>query len=214
MRLMTMLAALVLALAPGAASAQFHAGQRQQPQPTGAQAPQPPADHTERLVMVPPPGWQPQEVNGSDKALTTRLYPPGQNAEKWSEMLTVQVLADSRADAREYIQQVVEASRTNCEAAGPSPVTEKLLNGYPAAALTVSCTKGRQSGMGGLVLSVAIRGREALYVVQRVWRGQSFDRNEPVPVSQAMLQEWTVFSRGVSLCDMADAARHPCPKAN
>jgi hypothetical protein len=201
-----LLAVLVTMALPPAALAQM----RQQPQQQQA-IKQPRTEHTERLVMTPPTGWKAGAGSGSDTAITSQMFPPGQTSENWTQMLSVQVMADSQADARAYIQRVVEASRTNCEASGPSPVTEKQLNLYPAAALTVSCTRGRQSGMGGLVLAIAIRGREALYVVQRIWRGQPFDRNEVVPVPQEMLQEWAAFSKGVSLCDLSDP-RHPCPQ--
>ena len=126
--------------------------------------------------------------------------------------MTVQVIADGHADPRDYIQRVVEASRSNCEASGPSPVSEAQTNGYPVATLTVTCTKGRQTGLGGLVAVKAIRGNSALYVIERVWRGQPFERNEIAPVPNDMLQEWAGFLRNVSVCDTADPARHPCPK--
>ncbi|RAU23066.1 hypothetical protein CU669_06150 [Paramagnetospirillum kuznetsovii] len=185
------------------------------PQPRQQQAPPPPSpsgEVTERLVMTPPVGWTIGGSSVSQNALTKQMFPPGQTAETWNEMMSIQIMADARADPREHIQRIVEASRTNCEASGPSPVTEAQTNGYPVATLTVTCTKGRQSGMGGLVAVKAIRGGSALYVIQRIWRGQPFERNEIAPVPSDMLQEWSAFLRNVSVCDSNDPTRHPCPK--
>lgn len=209
MRWIVVIAALSLAASGGPASAQMRS-------PPKAQAPaaSPKADGqiTEKLLLNPPQGWQSVGTSSTQNSATTHLFPPGQTAEKWNEMLTIQVMGDSRADAREHIQRIVEASRNNCEASGLSPVTEGLSNGYPVSTLTVTCTKGRTSGLGGLVAVKAIRGAQALYVIERVWRGPAFERNEAVPVPPEMLQEWSAFLRNVAVCDDADPARHPCPK--
>jgi hypothetical protein len=208
MRLFALLAAVSCVLAALPAAAQM----RQQGRPTqDAQASKGP-ELTERLLLLPPPGWQEGGTTRGSNAITTHLFPPGQNAEKWSEMLSVQVMGDSKADAREHIQRIIEASRTNCEASGPSPVTEGTANGYSVSTMTVTCTKGRQSGLGGLVAVKAIRGAQALYVVQRIWRGQPFERNSTAPIPPEMLQEWAAFLRGVAVCDQADPVKHPCPK--
>ncbi len=208
MRPFALLAALSLAVATLPASAQMRQQGRPAQEPQASRS----GELTERLLLVPPAGWQEAGTSRGQNALTTHLFPAGQNAEKWNEMLSIQVMGDARADAREHIQRIVEASRTSCEASGPSPVTEGMANGYPVSTLTVTCTKGRQSGLGGLVAVKAIRGAQALYVVQRIWRGQPFERNSAAPVSPEMLKEWSEFLRGVAVCDEADPQKHPCPK--
>ncbi|MGE5502798.1 MAG: hypothetical protein ACM31L_00095 [Actinomycetota bacterium] len=173
--------------------------------------PQPQPAGKERLLRAIPDGWQAKGTQKSPKGDTTMVFPPGQNSDKWSEMVIVQVVGDPQAAPDAYVNQVVEASRNNCEAIGPSPITEKSINGYPAAAMTVSCTKGRHSGMGGLVMVIAIRGREALYVVERLWQGPSFARNEAVPASQEMLKDWGAYTKSIYLCDIGDPG-HPCSR--
>jgi hypothetical protein len=196
-------------LVTGTALAQM----RPQPKPQTLPAQRAPgAEMTERLIMTPPQGWAVGGQSAGGVTVARQLFPPGQTSENWSEMLTVQIIADAKADPRDYVQRVVEASRTSCEASGPSPVTEAQTNNYPVATLTVTCTKGRQSGLGGLVAVKAIRGAEALYVVERIWRGKPFERNEAPALPQTMLQEWSGFLRNVSVCDSAAPDRHPCPK--
>lgn len=209
MRPTVLAAALALILVPALAQSQMRPQPRQQQLPV---TPPSNGEVTERLIMTPPQGWQIHGSAAGQNSITKQMFPPGQSPEKWSEMMTVQVIADGHADPRDYIQRVVEASRNNCEASGPSPVSEAQTNGYPVATLTVTCTKGRQTGLGGLVAVKAIRGNAALYVIERIWRGQPFERNEIAPVPNDMLQEWAGFLRNVSACDNADPARHPCPK--
>ncbi|OAN48105.1 hypothetical protein A6A04_04940 [Paramagnetospirillum marisnigri] len=190
-----------LAAFPLAAEAQMR------PQPRQQQT----AETSEQLVMAPPQGWQVGGSAASQHSVTRQMFPPGQSADSWSEMLSIQVLADPKLSPRDHVQRVIEASQSNCEASGPSPVAEGQSNGYPVATMTVTCTKGRQSGLGGLVAVKAIRGSSAVYVVQRIWRGKPFERNEAAPVPTGMLQDWSAFLRNVSLCDLNDPAKHPCP---
>lgn len=175
------------------------AGSAQVPQPAG-----------ERLVMNPPDNWVPVSVQRGEKVNITRLFPPGQSDKQWSEMITMQIYTNSEKSPRSFIEDVVRYSRDNCEAAGPSAVTEAPVNGYPMARVAVSCSKGRASGMGGYVLVQAMRGREALYVVQRHWRGPPFDKNNPPSFPPEMLSEWGNFLGSIGLCDTRDG-RHPCP---
>lgn len=167
---------------------------------------------TERLLLVPPAGWHEGGTSSGAKTLTTHLFPAGQNSEKWDQMLSIQVVTEPGADPREHIQRIIDAARDGCEAYGPSPVTEAMLNNYPVSTVTVTCTKGRQTGLGGLLAVKTIKGAQAVYVVQRMWRGPAFERNGPAPVSTEMLKEWSEFLRGVGVCDTADPQRHPCPK--
>ena len=204
MRRIAILAVLVPLLVPATGWSQT----RQQQPP----APPPGAEATEQLLMTPPPGWNIQGSGANRNSVTKQLFPPGQTSETWNEMMTIQVLADATAVPRDYIQRIIEASRNNCEASGPSPLNEALTNGYPVATLTVTCTKGRQTGLGGLVAAKVIRGKAALYVVQRIWRGTAFNRDEVPPIPKDMLQDWAAFLRGVSVCDTADPTHHPCPK--
>ena len=202
-----LLAALALLAVPAAGWSQMRQPPRpQQPQTAPGEVP------TEQLVMTPPAGWTIQGSTANQNSIAKQLFPPDQTPESWNQMMVIQVLADPAADPRDYVQRVVQASQANCEATGPSPVSEAQSNGYPVAALTVTCTKGRQTGLGGLVAVKAIRGKAALYVIQRIWRGQPFDRNEMAPVPPEILKEWAGFLHNVSACDTADPAHHPCPK--
>lgn len=164
----------------------------------------------EQLLLAPPDGWRPVHLQRSEKMVVTRLYPPGQDENSWTEIMTVQMYPNSTQSARQFADSIVRYTQESCEAAGPGPVTERAVNGYPVATVSVACTRGRTSGMGGFVLSVAIKGKEGLYAVQRQWRGPAFARDQNPALPPDLLRQWSAFAQTVSLCDTRDS-RHPCP---
>jgi hypothetical protein len=163
----------------------------------------------ERLLMNAPAGWSSVPIQRGDKMVVSRLFPPGEGEPQWSQAITVQMYPGSEQSARAFIEGIIAYSRDNCEAVGPGPVTETQNNGYPAATVTITCTKGR-SGLGSFALIQAIRGRDALYVVQRQWRGPAFGKDQAPAFPPNMLKEWGEFAKTVGLCDTRNT-RHPCP---
>jgi len=196
---------LTLSAAPVAAQEDEAAS----PPPAGTA---PGAAMTEKLLLAAPAGWRSGASSTSRSVVVTHLLPPGQTTETWTEMLTIQVIADPRTEARTVVNRVAEASRSGCDVAAPSPISEGMINNYPVATMTVTCNHGHQSGKGGLVAVKAIRGRQALFVVERLWRGPAFGADEPVPVPTEVLQAWALFLRNVTVCDEADPRHHPCPQ--
>lgn len=164
----------------------------------------------ERLLMNAPAGWSAVPVQRGEKMVVSRLFPPGESEKQWSQAITVQMYPGSEQSARAFVEGIIAYSRDNCEAAGPGPVTETQNNNYPAATVTITCTKGRTSGLGSFALIQAIRGRDALYVVQRQWRGPAFGRNQEPAFPPNMLKDWGEFAKTVGLCDTRNS-KHPCP---
>ncbi|NFV81428.1 hypothetical protein [Magnetospirillum aberrantis] len=164
----------------------------------------------ERLLMGAPAGWSTVPIQRGEKMVITRLFPPGEGETQWTQAITVQMYPNSDQSARAFIESIIAYSRDNCEAVGPGPVSETQNNGYPSATVTVTCTKGRASGMGSFALIQVIRGREGLYAVQRQWRGPAFGRDQNPAFPPDMLKEWGEFARTVSLCDTRNR-QHPCP---
>lgn len=175
-----------------------------------ALAQEPPATSGERLLLVPPPNWQPVQLQRSEKMIVTRLYPPGQDEKSWTEILTVQIYPNSNQSARQFAESIIQYTSDACEATGPGPITEKAVNGYPTAIIPVACSKGRSSGKGGFVLAMIIRGKDALYVIQRQWRGPPIGQHQAPAFPDGMLRDWSNFTHTIGLCDTRDT-RHPCP---
>jgi hypothetical protein len=164
----------------------------------------------ERLLLNPPDGWTPVQVQRTDKLLVTKLFQPGENEKTWTQSVTVMVDAVNNQPPRAFVESIIAYSRDNCEAVGPGPVSEAQINGYPMASVTITCTKGRASGLGSFLLAQAIRGRDGMYVVQRQWRGPAFGKNDSPAFPPNMLKDWGEFAKTVGLCDSRNP-KHPCP---
>lgn len=164
----------------------------------------------ERLLLNPPAGWVPVQMSRNEKMVVTRLYQPGQDEKNWSEIVTIQIYPRSSQSARQFAESIVQYSRDACVAAGPGPITERAVNGYPMAIVSVACSQGKSSGQGGFVLAQAIQGKDALYVVQRQWRGPAIPQGQDPAFPPGMLKRWDSFAQTVGLCDTRDT-RHPCP---
>lgn len=170
---------------------------------------QPSTTSGERLLMMVPQNWTPITLQKSDKMVVTRLYPPGQTEQSWTEILTIQMYPGSDQTPRQFMEGVVQHSVNNCVSTGPGPVSESTRNGYPIAIMTVACSKGKTSGQGSVVMVEGIRGRDALYIVQRQWRGAAFGQDGKPSIPQEVLNDWAAFAKSVSLCDTRDG-KHPC----
>lgn len=173
--------------------------------PAFAQSPQ-----GELLLINPPSDWTALPTQKNETMSLTRMLPPGQTEADWSEMITVQIYPGSDITPRNFVENVISYSRANCEAAGAGSVNESLVNNYPFAAVSVTCTKGNTSGKGSVVMVQSLRGRDALYVVQHQWRGPAFNRGEAPAIPKTIVQGWREF--GMGLCDTRAPERHPCPK--
>jgi hypothetical protein len=179
------------------------------PTPAPAQTAKSGAEITERLLLTPPDGWKTGGSTTSRGVVVNHLFPPGQTSETWTEMLSIQIMGKPLPSPREVAQKVVETSRAGCEATSPSQIAEGKLNNYPVATLTITCTRGRQTGKGGMIAMKAIQGGAAVYVIERLWRGEPFAPGAQAPVPHEVLQDWALFLRAVSVCDPADST-HPC----
>lgn len=168
------------------------------------------AEGGEHLLMNPPKNWQVHPTQKMQGVTLTRFFPPGENEKNWTQILTVQVHTVGDQSPRGYIDTIANYTRNSCEATGMASVKEGPSNGYPTAATTISCNKALNSGMGSFILILALRGKQSLYVVQRQWHGPAYPRDQYPNFPAGMLQEWSDFTRMVSLCDSQDS-RHPCP---
>ncbi|MBI5165550.1 MAG: hypothetical protein HY985_16805 [Magnetospirillum sp.] len=178
--------------------------------PAAAMAQGKPSD--EKLLSNPPAGWQtyPADVKGA--TVTAMMLPPGATPDNWSEAISIQRTEGKGPSPKEFITAAVEQSKASCEGLQVGPPDARPINGYEAGSVRIACTKGVQSGKSGLKMVKAIRGKNALYVVQRMWKGAPVAANQALPVPQSVLNDWNFYEGTVVLCDAGDA-KHPCPKA-
>ncbi len=143
----------------------------------------------------------------------TEIVPPGQNQQNWTDQVAVNILyGPSQQSPQDLLAQRVQLIQRECEDTALGPVSPLVENGYETALRAVACTKAKKWGQGEVSLYKAWRGRDAMYLVARSWRGAPFDKTH-VPVPPETTLQWLAFVQSIVLCDTRDPKR-PCPVIN
>lgn len=167
----------------------------------------------ENLLLAPPAGWVVVFQDRQAARVLTQLAPPGQSAENWEQMLTVQmIVGQPPQEPSAYLDRAVSNAQQACESVGTGLATERAVNNYNTALRVVACTKLHKTGKGEVRFYHVINGADATYIVDRAWRGRTFAASEPVPVPKPVFEEWSDFMANVRLCDTRGAL-HPCSQA-
>lgn len=191
----------------------------------GAQAPRkPPADSEaedlpppreslppgENLLLTPPAGWELGFSDRDDDQSVYEYLPAGQELENWGELMTVQVFFELRnVPPRAVLERMRKGFEQSCDSPGAETAAERPVSGYPAARQLLLCGRNREGGgKGEVALIQAVSGRDALYVVQRAWRGDAFRGAAPA-AARTLLPGWHEYLDKVRVCDTRDKAK-PC----
>lgn len=137
-------------------------------------------------------GYQAQNEN----EIIREFVPKGQTVEKWTDMITIQIFTQlAKASPAEFIKRVAQESQKVC-----SDFNGKMYSGSDAnhAMSLQSCTKYSKTGLGEITLLLAIRGKKALYLVQRAWRGPEFKLDKS-PLTDKQRAEWVKQMQMVKL---------------
>jgi hypothetical protein len=163
---------------------------------------------SERLQVPQLPGWK-VVANVTDRAgEVTELVPSNEGADTWTRRVSVQAFRGVPLTVPAFLDQVVQKTAAVCDGATAGPPSLGQVGGVEAGTRTVACGRYKGDGRGTFTLHFAIRGREAFYVVSRIWRGEPFNP-AAMPIGAAELQDWTDYVAGIDLCDTRDPAR-PC----
>lgn len=196
MRPLVLLAALAAVLAPPALAAP-------EAPPSGGGA--------ERYVLGVPASWQEASrhtVQGTDVVV---YVPPGQNAQQWSDMLTVQVFHGMTAlPADAFYERTRRAYQDGCADSRAGDMQTGLSNGYPSAFWVLGCGRHAAAGVGETSFFRLIQGDRALYLAQRAWRTAPYAAQEAPPVTPDQQQEAVRLLGTFAVCDPTTDG-HPCP---
>ncbi|MCK6454529.1 MAG: hypothetical protein L6R19_27330 [Alphaproteobacteria bacterium] len=169
----------------------------------------------ENLLLEPPAGWELGFSDRDDDQAQYQYLPRGQEIENWTELLTVQVFFALRnVPPRAVLERMRKGFEANCDGAAAEAPAERMIAGYPSARQLLLCGRNRAGGgpagrqRGEIALILAVGGRDALYVVQRAWRGQPFGGPAPA-AARALVPGWQQYLDRVRVCDTRDRAK-PC----
>ncbi|HEY5598133.1 MAG TPA: hypothetical protein VIK47_04945 [Kiloniellales bacterium] len=157
-----------------------------------------------------PAGWRKQAEASDALGHRADWLPPDQTLENWRDRLTVQLIADVAGQAPErFLDNLAALSTDSCEAVMVTEVQSASVNGYPAAARLIACTRDKQTGKGNVALYRVVAGARALYVLQRAYRLPPFTA-DGVPVAAADLEAGRA-ALAFGLACQRGTTTHPCP---
>lgn len=154
----------------------------------------------ERLQVPQVPGWKIVSSVSDRAGESTELIPEAETEPNWTRRISVQAFRGVGMTVPAFLDQVVQKVAAVCDGATAGPPSLGKVNGAEAGTRTVACGRYKGDGNGTFSLHYVIRGKEALYVVTRMWRGEPFNPAQ-VPISQAELAEWTDYVNALDLCD-------------
>ncbi|MDK3025362.1 hypothetical protein QO239_22445 [Cupriavidus taiwanensis] len=156
---------------------------------------------TENLLVNPPEGFVVGFQNRLPQTRIVEFVPRGQTVEQWMDMVTVQVFHQNKATSAQFATFMRATWEKACGIGTVSKLSEVSSNGYPAHRWMSNCALNPKSRQPENTMFLAIRGAEALYVVQVA------TKTKP---NQDWMARTNAYLDSVLVCDPR-SAQHPCP---
>jgi hypothetical protein len=161
------------------------------------------AQFTGELLITPAiPNYTPAPETMTSGGFLQQQFLPNQNADNWTETLSIQGLKDPQPAPSDYEATQIRAWMPNCQ----SDVTTQELSkdvekGYPSVTWQVGCANNPATGKPEYGWFKAIKGSQMLSIVSR-----SFRYN----LSAEQVSQVVQYLKGVTICNYA--TEHDCPK--
>lgn len=163
---------------------------------------------SERLQVPHLEGWKVLSSVSDASGEATDMIPVTEDGQNWTRRISVQAFRTVPLTVAGFLDQVISQAEPVCDNASAGPASMGRVSGLEAGSRTLACGKYKGDGHGTFVLHFVIRGREAFYVVSRMWRGAPFALGQ-VPVPAAELATWRDYADAITVCDTSDPVR-PC----
>lgn len=164
----------------------------------------------ERFLIALPEAWAEVARSRQQGADVIAYVPRGQDAESWTDMLTLQVYSGMTAlPAQAFYERSLANVQKVCDGAQAADMQSGLSNGYPSAFWVLGCGRNRATGVGETSFFRLIQGDGALYMAQRTWRTETYTEGGP-PVTPQETQAAIELLSSFSVCN-PQAPDHPCP---
>jgi hypothetical protein len=155
----------------------------------------------ENLLFSPPKDFKVGFQSNHDNRLMTEFVPVAETVEDWSQMLTVQIYRGATVDAATFLQGVGKRYMDTCSGTTAKGIYTGQVNGYVVSMLLLKCPMNPGTGKPETTAFRVIKGKDALYSVQRAWRA--------VPSDQDLDDVMHTLAK-VTVCDTR-TPEHPCP---
>jgi hypothetical protein len=157
--------------------------------------------NAENLLFSPPKDFKVGYQSSHDTRQITEWIPASETVEDWTQMLTVQIFRGATVDGGRFLQEIGKRYMSDCPGTTAKGVFTGQANGYTVSMLLLKCPKNPATGKPETTAFRVIKGKDAVYSVQRAWRA--------VPTDQDLGAVMHSLAK-VTVCDTR-APDHPCP---
>ena len=164
----------------------------------------------ENLLVEIPSGYELGHHQKTGQGEISEFIPKGETVEKWSEMVTVQLLPAHNDNAKFY-ESLDSLVKQACADGKTQVVATTEENGYSTKVFQLYCPTNPHTNMGELTFVKTIEGKDKFYVVQKAWRTEKYKLDE-LPLTSDDIVKWTQYLRSVYVCDSRVKGR-ACPQS-
>ena len=143
----------------------------------------------ENLLVEIPAGYELGHSETTAQGEINEFVPKGETVEKWSEMITVQLLP-AHNDNSKFCAAFESLAKQACKAGSTRVVATTKENGYPVKVFQLLCPTNLQTNLGEVTFIKTIEGKDKFYVVQKAWRTERYEL-EQIPLQGEDVVKWT-----------------------
>ncbi len=164
----------------------------------------------EHYIVALPPQWVVNGQTRNAKGAASNWVPRDQIGEDWRRLISLQIFTDLADNAfTTYFDGIIQRYRAICDDVFATAVEENRRNDFPVAFRILACTKSARNGLGEISLFHVVAGKQALYVVQGVYRVQPFGAQDFPLAGEELQRGRQAVEFGVA-CQRGDPMR-ACP---
>lgn len=155
----------------------------------------------ENLLATVPPGYKVGYTAHNERTQLTEFVPNGETVDDWSDMITIRIDHNLRADPDAYSKKLGTLWKKSCPGGESQKVTSGNENGYPFALWIYVCSLNPETGKPETMTMKTIAGDDSFYQAQVASR-KAADAD--------VVRTAAEYLRTVSVCDTRKTDR-ACP---
>lgn len=124
----------------------------------------------ERLDVTMPAGYFDAHSDRNDVRLLQHWLPQGQTLEQWTDLLTIATYFGDQKTPQDLRTAMIEAWQSACPGSTVGPLADGDEHGRRFASWSQACPQSPITGGYEFTLFKAIRGADAMYLVQKAYR--------------------------------------------
>ncbi|MFD2204928.1 hypothetical protein [Kiloniella antarctica] len=160
-----------------------------------------------------PDGWQALPRVTEVQQTSAEWLPMGQTVENWTDMITVQVFPGwAEGDVSVFLDELADIYKKNCEVSGATPPLKDQVNGFLTGFRLINCTRDLTRNSGEVSLFRALIGKNAAYLIQRVFRVPEFEIGAKPVTDEVMVKAFGSIS-SIGACQL-NSQQYTCADWN